>query len=216
MNRLRSFLKTSLIGGLVVILPVTILVTVFLWLYRLITNWIAPLSGFFRSYSEYNELIANVIAISLVVAACFFVGVLVRTRLGGFLFRIVEQRILKVVPGYSMIKETVLQVFGSREGSPFSSVALAQVYGNDTLATVFITDKHRDGSYTVFMPTGPNPTSGLIFHLRGKYVHPVAIPVQDAMRSIISCGAGTAKLLEAHLGEAAVSRLGEGSAAAGD
>jgi uncharacterized membrane protein len=126
-KKLRSFIKTSLIGGLVVILPVTILVTVFLWLYTLITAWIAPLSTFLRTYSEYNELIANFIAISLVIAACFFVGVLVRTRLGGFLFRFIENRVLKVVPGYSMIKETVLQVFGSRDESPFSSVAMAQV-----------------------------------------------------------------------------------------
>lgn len=199
MKRLRGFLKTSLLGGLVVILPATILVTVSLWLFGLITNWIKPLSDILRSYSEYNELIADFVAISLIIFVCFFVGVLVRTRLGGFLFRTIENRILQLVPGYSMIKETVLQVFANRDKSPFSSVALAQVYGNDTLATVFITDKHADGSFTVFMPTGPNPTSGLIFHLKGTYVHPVKIPVQDAMRSIISCGAGTHRLMQQHL-----------------
>jgi uncharacterized membrane protein len=63
------------------------------------------------------------------------------------------------------------------------------------LATCFITDTHEDGSYTVFMPTGPNPTSGLIYHLEGQYVHLVDIPVQDAMRTIISCGAGSEKLI---------------------
>ena len=199
MKRLRSFLKTSLLGGLVVILPVTILVSVSLWLFGLITNWIQPLSDALRSYSEYNELIADFIAISLIIITCFFVGVLVRTRLGGFLFRTIENRTLKLVPGYSMIKDTVLQIFGNRDASPFSSVALAQVYGNDTLATVFITDKHADGSFTVFMPTGPNPTSGLIFHLKGEYVHSVNIPVQDAMRSIISCGAGTHRLVQQHV-----------------
>ena len=198
MKRLRSFLKTSLLGGLVVILPATILVSVSLWLFGLITRWIRPLSDALRSYSEYNELITEFIAISLIIFTCFFVGVLVRTRLGGFLFRTIENRILKLAPGYTMIKETVLQIFSNRDESPFSSVALAQVYGNDTLATVFITDKHADGSFTVFMPTGPNPTSGLIFHLKGEYVHPVDIPVQDAMRSIISCGAGTSRLVQQH------------------
>ena len=207
MKRLRSFLKTSLLGGLVVILPATILVSVSLWLFGLITSWTKPLSDALRSYSEYSELISDFIAISLIIFACFFVGVLVRTRLGGFLFRTIENRILKLMPGYSMIKETVLQVFGNRDESPFSSVALAQVYGNDTLATVFITDKHADGSFTVFMPTGPNPTSGLIFHLKGEYVHPVAIPVQDAMRSIISCGAGTHRLVQQHLGIAGIEEV---------
>jgi uncharacterized membrane protein len=122
--------------------------------------------------------------------------VLVRTRLGAFLYRVIETRILKLAPGYSMIKETVLQIFGSRKDSPFSSVAIAQIFGNDTLVTAFITDRHPDGSYTLFVPTGPNPTSGLIYHLDEKFVHPVNIPVQDAMRSIISCGAGSAKLMQ--------------------
>lgn len=211
MKRLRSFLKTSVLGGLVVILPVTILVSLSLWLFGLITRWIRPFSDVLRSYSEYNELITDFVAISLIILSCFLVGVLVRTRLGGFLYRLVENGILKRIPGYSLIRETVLQIFGNRAQSPFSSVALAQVYANPTLATVFITDRHADGSYTVFMPTGPNPTSGLIFHLEGRYVHPVSIPVQDAMRSIISCGAGTSQLLQRHLGAPGISRLLEKS-----
>ena len=73
---------------------------------------------------------------------------------------------------------------------------MTQIFGNDTRVTAFITDTHADGSYTLFVPTGPNPTSGLIYHLDGKYVHPVNIPVQDAMRSIISCGAGSARLMQ--------------------
>ena len=67
-------------------------------------------------------------------------------------------------------------------------------YARTPRSVRFITDTHGDGSYTLFVPTGPNPTSGLIFHLEGRFVHPVNVPVQDAMRSIISCGAGSARL----------------------
>jgi len=198
MDRLRSFLRTSLLGGVVVILPVTILLSLFVWIFNLVTGLIDPLTQFLAKDSQLNEYIADYIVIALIIAACFFVGVLVETRLGGFLYRMIENRILKLAPGYSMIKETVLQIFGTKQGSPFSSVALAQVFGNETLMTAFITDTHEDGSYTLFVPTGPNPTSGLIFHLEGKYVHPVDVPVQDAMRSIISCGAGSGKLIKEH------------------
>ena len=196
MERLKHFLRTSLLGGVVVILPVAILVSVTLWIFDLITGIIQPLTRLLISDSQLNEIAAEMLVIVLIMMACFFVGVLVRTRLGGFLYRFIETRILKLAPGYSMIKETVLQIFGSRQDSPFSSVAMVQVFGNDTRMTAFITDTHADGSYTVFVPTGPNPTSGLIYHLQGRYVQPVDIPVQDAMRSIISCGAGTAKLLQ--------------------
>ncbi len=198
MDKLKHFLKTSLLGGVVVILPVAILVSVSIWVFDLIASWIQPLTNIVIKDTQTNEFIAAAFVIILIMTACFFVGILVRTRLGGFFYNQVETRILKLAPGYSMIKETVLQLFGSRKDSPFSSVALAQIFCNSTLATCFITDTHEDGSYTVFVPTGPNPTSGLIYHLQGKYVHPVPIPVQDAMRSIISCGAGSRKLMEQH------------------
>ncbi len=196
MNKFKSFLKTSLLGGVVVILPIAILVSVTLWLFNLVSGLIEPLTHFLIKDSQLNKYAAEFIVITLIISACFFVGVLVRTRLGGYLYRLIERRILKLAPGYSMVKETVTQVFGSKSESPFSSVALAQIFCNDTLVTCFITDKHEDGTCTVFVPTGPNPTSGLIYHLDKKYVHPVDIPVQEAMRSIISCGAGTAKLLQ--------------------
>ncbi|MCK5481698.1 MAG: DUF502 domain-containing protein, partial [Gammaproteobacteria bacterium] len=172
MDKLKSFLKTSLLGGVVVILPIAILVSVTLWLFNLISGLIEPLTRFLIKDSQLNEYIAEFVVISLILATCFFVGVLVRTRLGGFLYRIIESRILKLAPGYSMIKETVIQVFGSKSESPFSSVALAQIFCNETQVTCFITDKHENGMYTLFVPTGPNPTSGLIYHLDEKYVHP--------------------------------------------
>ncbi len=196
MGKLKSFLKTSLLGGVVVILPVAILAAVSLWIFNLVTGLIEPLTRLLIKDSQLNEYAAQILVIILIVVTCFAVGVLVRTRLGAYFYRVIETRILKLAPGYSMIKDTVLQIFGSRKDSPFSSVAIAQIFGSDTRVTAFITDTHADGSYTLFVPTGPNPTSGLIYHLDGKYVQPVNIPVQDAMRSIISCGAGSAKLMQ--------------------
>lgn len=209
MDKLKHFLKTSLLGGVVVILPVAILASVTVWVFNLITGWISPLTRLLTKDLQIYELIAESISIALILTACFFVGILVRTRLGDFLYKLLETRILKLAPGYSMIKDTVLQLFGNRKNSPFSSVALAQVFCNSTLVTCFITDSYDDGSFTVFVPTGPNPTSGLIYHLEGQYVHPVNVPVQDAMRSVISCGAGSGKLLQQYPVNSANSFSGE-------
>ena len=94
-------------------------------------------------------------------------------------------------------KETVVQFLGDKK-SPFSSVALVQIFGNETLVSAFVTDTHDNGDYTVFVPTGPNPTSGNIYHVKSRFVHPVDVPVEEAMRSIISCGAGSAGLISAY------------------
>lgn len=185
MEKLREFIKSTLVGGLLVLLPVGIFVYVLMWAFNLIVQAIAPLTKLVMKTSAAQGVVADIIAIGLLIWVCFLVGMFVRTRLGKWIYAALESRLLKKTPGYSMIKETVSQFLGNKQ-SPFSSVALARIFGNDTLASVFITDTHEDGSYTVFMPTGPNPTSGNIYHLAAANVFPVDVPVEDAMRSIIS------------------------------
>ena len=199
MEQVKNFLSTSLLGGLVVILPIVILFFFLRWLLNLVTNAIQPLTTLVVTQLQLQEILADALVIAIILGTCFAVGVFVRTRLGSFLYLTVENRLLKVAPGYSLIKETVVQILGSSRKSLFSSVALVQPFGNDTLASAFITDRHIDGSYTVFVPTGPNPTSGNIFHLKAQYVHPVDVPIETALKSIISCGVGSTKLIETHL-----------------
>lgn len=195
MNRLKEFFKSTLIGGLLVVLPLGIFIAAIVWVFRLVENIIAPLTGLVIDQGVAQKYVADVLVILFIIAACFAIGVLVRTRLGKWLYSTLEIKFLKKAPGYSLIKETVFQFLGKNK-SPFSSVALVQIFQNDTLVSAFVTDTHENGMCTVFVPTGPNPTSGNIYHLQGKYVHPVDIPVEDAMRSIISCGAGSTALIE--------------------
>ncbi len=199
LKRTKNFFKTTLLGGIIVILPTIILVFAFKWLFGMVGNGIKPLTDLVVNNialpDRYDELIATLIVLSVIVLGCFFVGLFVRTRLGKYIYSGFEGTVLSKAPGYKMVKETVNQFLGKKE-SPFSSVALVRIFENDTKVTAFITDRHDDGTITVFVPTGPNPTSGFIYHLDSKYVHPVDVSVEDAMRSVISCGAGSEKLIK--------------------
>lgn len=197
MRKLKSFLVTTLLGGLVVILPVTIVAAVFNWLYGLVTDWIQPITDLVVAKVGLGKVVADLVVIATIVLFCFLVGLAVRTQVGRFVHEKLESKVLKVAPGYRTVRETVLQFLG-RKKSPYSRVALVQIYGSDALATAFITDEHEDGSYTVFVPTAPNPTSGLIFHLHRELVHPVKASIEEAMRSVIACGAGSRALLEGY------------------
>ena len=192
MQRLKNFVKSTIIGGLLVVLPTGILLGVMAWLINTVRGFLSHLPG--RNADE-KSLALDILAVLLLIVACFVIGVLVRTRLGKFIYTRLETNLLAKAPGYSLVKETVFQFLGNKK-SPFSSVALAQIFGNETMVSCFVTDTHEDGSCTVFVPTGPNPTSGNIYHLEAKYVHPVDVSVEDAMRSIISCGAGSSSLLK--------------------
>ncbi|MCP4603742.1 MAG: DUF502 domain-containing protein [Proteobacteria bacterium] len=196
MQKAKSFIKTTVLGGLVVILPVTIILVVFRWLYLKVTDLIQPLTNLLLAKSEMREFYADLIVIFIIVCFCFFIGLAIKTSLGRFVYDKLETKLLSIAPGYNMVKETILQFLG-RKKSPFSSVALVQIFQNDTMATAFITEEHEDGSYTVFVPTGPNPTSGQIFHMARKYVHPLEVGIDETMRSIISCGVGSNNLISA-------------------
>lgn len=195
MSRGQEFLKSTVIGGLLVILPTAILLFVFTWVFGLVQKLISPLTGILREKSVFQGIIADLLVLALVIAICFAVGVIVRTRLGKWTYSKLESQILLKAPGYSLIKQTLAQFLGQKK-TPFSSVALCRIYSNETLVTAFVTDEHSDGSYTVFVPTGPNPTSGNIFHLPAANVYPVNVSIEDTMRSIISCGAGSDRLIE--------------------
>jgi uncharacterized membrane protein len=197
MSKMKSLIKTSFLGGLTVILPVAILVFVFKWVFGVVARVIQPLTNLILIKSNLREIMADLLALAIIITVCFIVGVIVKTQIGRFIHTSLENSILKFAPGYSLIKETIMQFLG-RKKTPFSSVALVQVFGNETMLTAFVTDEHSDGSYTVFVPTGPNPTSGNIYHLESRFVHQVDVPVEDAMRSIISCGAGSAMLIDAY------------------
>lgn len=194
MNRLKEFFKSTVIGGLVVILPMALFLFVVTWLFGVVRRAISPLTTLVMQQSPLQGVIADILVIALLIVVCFSVGVLVRTRLGKWLYAVLESKILSKAPGYSLIRETVSQFLGKKK-SPFSSVALVQIYNNETLVTAFVTDKQEDGICTVFVPTGPNPTSGNIYHLPQDRVHMIDVSVEDTMRSIISCGAGSSTLL---------------------
>ncbi len=209
MKRLKRFFKTTLLGGLVVILPVVLTFFLLRWLYNFVTRLIEPLTRLLMEGPKIQKYIADLLVIVIIVLICFLIGLIVKTRFGRFIHRVVEKRILEVAPGYSLFKETIKQFLG-RDRTAFSSVALVRVFGDccGTMMTGFVTDEHPGGFYTVYVPSGLNPTTGLIYHLEKKYVHLLDVSVEDTMRSIIGCGAGSRKLVEDFIRKRETSRRG--------
>lgn len=199
MKKLKRFIGTSILGGVVVILPIALFFLIFSWLFALITKLIEPLTDVLIHQLPLQEhFLLDIIAIVILLGLCFFIGVLVRTQFGKFIHNVIESHVLKRFPGYSIIKETISQIFSKKNEMRYT-VALVNIFGTDTLMTAFITDTHEDGSFTVFAPTGPNPTTGFIFHVKAHQVHMLNVPPEDMMRSVIGCGAGSSKLIDAYL-----------------
>lgn len=193
-KRIRTFLRTTLIGGVVALAPLTLIVLLFRWVINLIGRTLTPLVNTIiqnpdpNPYYKFALYLLSFIAILLFF---FIIGLVIRSRLFRFLNR-AEDRYLLKIPGYKLVKETVQQFFGKNR-SFFKEVVLVDIFNSGVLMTGFITDDQGD-IISVFVPTGPNPTSGNIYHLVKERVTKTGAPVDLGMKTIISCGAGSAEV----------------------
>lgn len=194
LKKLKSLLWTTFLGGVTVILPVAITYLVFTWLFSKVLGMTDPLATFLSPYIGFRFL-ADMIAITVLLSLCFAVGAMEKTKLGHIVLEGIEELILAKIPGYGIVKETVMQFMGGKE-SPFSQVVLVRLFDSEVLVTGFLTDRHKNGWFTVFVPTGPNPTSGFIYHMPPERVNLIDHPVDETMRSVISCGVGSRDLIE--------------------
>ncbi len=194
-QKLKNFIKTSLLGGLGVIFPAALLLIVFSWVFQWVGGIIEPLTQIIVAKSNMQEILASTLVIGAILAACFFIGIFVKTRIGHYIRTLLEKWLGRWIPGYKFSTKTFQQFFGE-QSTTYSAVALVKPFGNDTLMTGFITDEHPDGSCSVFVPTGPNPTSGNIFHLPSSSVYRINVPVEEAMKSVIACGADSKILMQ--------------------
>jgi len=192
-KRIRSFLRTSFIGGLVALLPITLVIMFFRWIIGIIERTIGPLIDLVVDTDSrlyvFGLYVTAIVAIFMIF---FLIGLVIKTRWGRFLNYQLEQKYLNKIPGYKIARETVGQFFGKNR-SFFKEVVIVDLFNSGTLMTGFITDEQGE-IITVFVPTGPNPTSGNIYHLPKDKVLRSGATVETGMKSIISCGAGSSNV----------------------
>ncbi len=193
-RRLRNFFRTTALGGVVAILPLVLLFIFFRWIINIIQRFLEPLVSLINTESELVITGLYILAVIAIILLFFLLGLFIQTRVGHFFRTVLEEQYLSKIPGYKMARETVMQFFGKNK-SFFREVVLVDIFNSGTLMTGFITDDHEDSEYlTVFVPTGPNPTSGNIYHVHKDKTFRTNTTVDNGMKSIISCGAGSSNI----------------------
>lgn len=194
LKRLKLFFRTTLLGGLVAILPLALIFIFFRWIINIIQKYLEPLVGLIEVDTQLKVVVLYILAVAAILTTFFFIGLVIQTRIGRFLNNVLEQKYLMKIPGYKIARDTVMQFFGKNR-SFFSEVVLVDIFNSGTLMSGFVTDTHGE-FITVFIPTGPNPTSGNIYHVRRNKVIKTTTSVDVGMKTIISCGAGSAEIFE--------------------
>jgi uncharacterized membrane protein len=190
----RGIILDSLLQGFLILLPLTIILILLSIVFNFIFGIVAPLSAALDPGSDDPHWFINVLSIAIFIAFVFVIGLLVRNKVGKVYFKSFEKKALTKIPLYNLIHQTVYQFVGLKK-LPFSEVVLLDPFRSGTMMTGFVTDQINDKLYTIFVPTAPNPTNGNIYHVPKELITFLSTSTQDAMRTVMGMGTGTANML---------------------
>ncbi|MDP6033778.1 MAG: DUF502 domain-containing protein [Candidatus Marinimicrobia bacterium] len=180
-------IKRRIFAGLLAIVPIAVTFWILKFLFSFFDGIAAPIL---------NQIGVEIpgLGIILTLVIVFFLGLFVTNVLGNTLFNWGE-RILSKLPIVNTIYNTIKQITSAFTGSAvksFQQVIFIQYPRLGLWTMCFVTNESQNESgedfYHVFVPTTPNPTSGVFIIVPKKdVVHP-DISVEDGLKAIISGG----------------------------
>jgi uncharacterized membrane protein len=190
MKRVGRFLVSSLVGGLLIVLPVYLTVLLLLKVAQSVGGLVRPLAALLPAWLPAERLLS----LLLVLAACTLIGAAVRTRVGSAVREWIEKSCFDRIPGYALVRSLTQQLAGQRDEKTWKP-ALAEI--EEALVPAFIIEELEDGSSTVFVPSVPTPLAGTVYILTPDRVHPVDVPFAKAIMAVSRWGFGSKELVAA-------------------
>jgi uncharacterized membrane protein len=187
MKSLAELTKTTLIGGLLVILPIYLSILLLVKTIAGIFALLSPVTEAIPAGAQFRQVIAIVIAL----VVCLVAGLVVRTGLGLRAKNALERSVFERIPGYALVRG-LAQRMSADGGDGAFQPALVEL--EDALSPGFIIEELEDGRYTVLVPSVPTPAAGSLFILPRERVHPLDVPFTQAVKVISKWGAGAGEL----------------------
>jgi uncharacterized membrane protein len=190
MKYARDFVANTLLGGVLVLLPVYLAVLLLLKGMQAVAGLVRPLAALLPDWLPAEEALS----LLAVLIACFAVGLALRTQLGRTVRERVERTFFSRLPGYALVRSLTQRMAGQTDENAWQP-ALVEI--EDALVPAFIVEEHADGRYTVFVPSVPTPLAGAVYVLSRARVHPLDVAFTQAVHSISRWGSGTKDLVTA-------------------
>ncbi len=198
-SSLGSF-RTAFFSGLLLLAPLVVTIWAFGKIIEVVGGSISPL--FIRLLPDALQrlpFVWELVGTFFVILSVTLLGYLSRYVFGKYFWEIGERAILSI-PGVGQVYSTVKQIvdtFGPKNRNLFSKVVLVPFPTTGSWVIGFLTTKEqaeaqqRTGTetWTVFIPTTPNPTSGFLVLFPKEKVVELDMSVGEGMKMIISGGA---------------------------
>lgn len=200
-------LTSIFLAGLLAALPLAATLLIVVWVLRLLFSWVGPNSLVGRGLvalglrGDSSEIVGYLIGVALVIAAVFGLGLLVQTRLRGWLARAVDALVLRipVVRNIYGIAQRFVELLAPRGDAPanglqsmrpvwchFGGPGGVAVLG--LLSCAEVLDVGGARYHAVLVPTAPVPVGGGLLYVPEAWVTPAEIGIEALTSIYVSMG----------------------------
>jgi len=204
-------MKKYFVTGLVLLLPLALTLAIFMWAFNLLTRPFVGLMKdvfahfgllehgfFFLSRDQVQHYLSQIIILALLFLFTVFLGMITRWFLFRYILRLWDT-VLNHIPFVSSIyktcKDVINTIFISKDNS-FKQVVMVPFPSPETYTIGLVTQDNLPAipkfnnvkPIAVFVPTTPNPTSGFLVVFKETDLVYLDMPVESALKFIISCG----------------------------
>lgn len=192
MKKLLEFIKTAVIGGLIVIVPLAVVAFVLMQVFSVMNGITNKLAGKLPYPILEHPVVLVLLSILGVIAICFLTGLLLLTGLGDKLLNEANSALANKIPMYGMIR-TLTQRLTGTEGLSFAAAEI-DLYGTDVRALGFIIEELPENRLSVFVPLAPTITVGQLYVLPKSCVTQLDKPPTEVANVITQWGVGSCEL----------------------
>ena len=193
---MKDFVKTTVIGGVLFLLPVAIVLFLLGHALKIAIPLVKPVVTAldFERLGRFADIGAGtVLAVLLLVLISFTAGMLARTAVGARVSSWFENSLANGLPQYRMVK-SMAEGFAHIEGA--GSLKPSLVFIEDGWQIGYTLEPVGDGWVAVFLPAAPTPMSGTLIYLPADRVRPLDISMVEATTLVKRVGIGSAKALK--------------------
>jgi len=188
---LMGFLKATIAGGLLFLLPVALVLIVLRHAMQLAGKVAQPISTLLPD-AVIGAVLATVLAALLLVLVSFLAGLVARTNSGRRIMGMFENSLLGSIPQYQLVK-TMAEGLAQVENAEGVRPALVSIEGGWQIG--YLLEPLENDWVAVFLPQAPTPMSGNVMYLPAHRVRPLDISMVKAMAVVKRMGVGSGDAL---------------------
>ena len=192
MKNLVTFFKTTVIGGLVVILPLAIIVIVAGDAVNSLIVATKPLTEDLPFGPLVNALLALLLVVAGIIAICFSAGFLLSTLWGRAIKAWLETKLFERIPMYKTLRG-LTQKFAGIESADFPVVE-ADLFNSENRVLGVLVDTLPDKRHVVYVPSSPMVTVGQVYILPDARISKTSLSISETIGCLSQMGLEAKKL----------------------